>query len=464
MSQNQFLLHDHQTPIRLQAERVALYRQGEIIEAYNEKNEVYYLFFYKCKFLTAAKPNRLRRKSYIEHAFKKGMVFQAPHPFISQILSTNDSFHILSLQQLVKKLTATYTPQEKVFILTFFESFFPKKHLFTEMTSTFYEYRRNGQMFLGYQIVRILMDFAPKNSLVKQLASDVNFSKYTTLYNQNSKEIIAKDHIFVEKTLYAQIENEQCFLQLAAHLKKEFRWLDLIALYLTKLANTPSTAYYQPLINLLEHHFNKQEIELILEQLSCQLPTFLPLQQDLFNYYVQTHNVEAVLKMMKTHHFKLTSTQARTLGDILEQIDVDAEVIHPELLTTLLKAVLKHFPQKAEQLLTKYVIALLKTQELSYIKDWLNSFKEDHKNLQIIRKIDTMQRLNDNLEDMYSLGELYYQLKQHEKAVECFSWEMELNPTDPKPLQWLAKLYREMGMEHQSEGYRQLCINIQKRA
>jgi tetratricopeptide (TPR) repeat protein len=130
----------------------------------------------------------------------------------------------------------------------------------------------------------------------------------------------------------------------------------------------------------------------------------------------------------------------------------------------ILNTVVSLFPERAEQLLTNSVSSLLKTNELPSIQKWLEPFKENHQTLKIFDKIDTMLKLNDDLDEMQTLGELYYEFKQFDKAIECFSWEMELEPTNPKPLHWLAKTYREMGMNYESDAYQQLCINVQKRA
>lgn len=462
MNQDHFVLYDHKKPIRLHAERVSFYLQGEIIEAFSESNEVYYLFFYQYRFLTALKATKLRRQSYIEHAFKKGMVFMAPHPFINLLLTFDHPCHIISFKQLVKKLETLYTPQENAFILTFFESFFPRKQLFNEIKSKYYEYRRNGQMFLGYRIVRILMDFVPKHSLVKTLANDIGFHKYAILYNQKSEELFAKDVIFAEKTLYSQKENDQCFQKLVSHLEKQSRWIDLIALLSDKLTVTSSTDYYRPLIKLLEQHLNENEAAYILEKLASQLPDFIPLQQDLFTNYIRIHKMEWIFDMMNNRDFKLSDEQIHTFGDMLDHLDTKTNSLQPEMLISLLKSVMVLFPKNAEKLLNLYVISLLKTHDLAYIKGWLKPIKAIHGNLQVFGKIDTMQTISDELDDMQTLGELYYEFRQMDKAIECFDWEMELKPTDPKPLQWLAKIYREKGMNQESDAYRQLCVNLQK--
>ena len=349
MNQNHFVLYDHKKPIKLQAERVSFYLQGEIIEAFSESNEVYYLFFYQYRFLTAVKATKLRRQSYIEHAFKKGMVFTAPHPFINVLLASDHSCHVLSFKQLVKKLEMLYTPQENAFILTFFESFIPRKQLFDEIKSKYYEYRRNGQMFLGYRIVRILMDFVPKHSLVKTLANDISFHKYAVLYNQKSEELFAKDIIFAEKTLYSQKENDQCFQKLVSHLENQSRWIDLIALLSEKLTVIPSTDYYSPLIKLLEQHLNEDESAYILERLASQLTDFIPLQQDLFTNYIRIHKIEWIFDMMSNHDFKLSDAQVQAFGDMLDHFDTKTNSLQPQMLISLLKSVMVLFPGKCRK-------------------------------------------------------------------------------------------------------------------
>ncbi|WP_164670087.1 tetratricopeptide repeat protein [Virgibacillus doumboii] len=465
MDQNHFLLFDQQQkPIRLQAERVAFYRQGKFIEVISENNELYYLFFYKNQFLTAAKAKRIRRRSYIAHAFKQGQVFDAPHPFINTLLSENHPCKIVSFKPLLKMLEKHYTPQEKAFILTFFESFIPKKTLFHEIKSIFYVYRRNGQGFLGYRIIRILMGFAPNHSLVKELSGDSMFQNYANLYKEKSEDLFEKDPIFAEKILYARKDSDQSFNQLKELLEKDSRWIDLIALYCYKLTQTPAEDYYISLISILEQHVTDDDKVSILEKLDSRLSSFPPLKQDLFNIYVNSHKIENVSHMMRQNKLTLSKAQVSTLGNVLEQLDTDAGWLNPDSLTALLSPIIDEYPEKAKALLYKFVTSLLKTHEPAYVNQWLEPFKKSPEAQQLIRKIDTMDKLSDDLDQMQTLGELFYEFGQLDKAIDCFSWEMELKPTQPKPLQWLSKIYREMGKKHESEAYQQLCINLQKHA
>jgi hypothetical protein len=465
MNQKQFLLMNQEKSIQLQGERVAFYLQAEIIEAFNEaKNEVYYLFFYKSHYLTACKAKKLRRNSFIERAFKDGLVFEAPHPIINKLLSSDSPYKLTTFKPLVNKLEKLYSKHERAFILTFFESFYPKKDLFHEISSIFYEYRRNGQMFLGYRIVRILNDFAPKHSLVKELTGNLIFNKYAELYHQFSEKLLQKDPIFAESILFSRREEPQRFHQLIHCYEKDSRSLDLIALYSDKMTDAPSNDFYKPFLNLLHQTFNEHDTIAILEKLSRKIPAYLPLQQDLFNAYVKAHKMNKVLTLVNQQEFHLNKSESRTFGSILDDLNFEDEFIQPEMLRSLIKTVMKFFPDRVEDFLYKSVVTLLNTHELTYVKEWLDPFKESHSHLQLFEKVDTMLKFNDDLDQMQTLGELYVEFKQLDKAIECFCWEMELKPSDPKPLQWLAKIYQDKGMEHEADAFRQLGFNLQKRA
>ncbi len=260
MNQDQFLIYSSQKkPIQLKAERITLYRQAEIIEAVSENNEIYYLFFYKYHFLTAAKAKKLRRYSFMESAFKHGMVFNAPHPFIDVLLSSNQPCRISNFKPLMKELDRRYSLPEKAFILTFFESFISKK-LFDEIKSIFYIYRRSGKNFNGYQIIRILMDFAPNHSFVRQMSSDKSFSQYRDQYDRFDEAILSADPVYFEKIAYANSDDDIYFQKLIARFDQSSRWIDLLALYSIHFSKNPSTHVYESLTRIAVSHFNAHQI------------------------------------------------------------------------------------------------------------------------------------------------------------------------------------------------------------
>ncbi|MBM4762843.1 hypothetical protein [Bacillus sp. B15-48] len=465
MNQERILLQDHHNKtIQLQPTKVIFYLQGKLIEAYDDHNDVYYLIFYKNRFLNAVKAIKLRLHSYIAEAFKNGILFETPHPIINSLISSNQTYKAVRFPQLIKKLEKHYHPHERAYILTFFESFIPKKLLFKEITSVFYEYRRNGQMFFAYRILRILIDFAPNHSLVKQLGNDLTFNKFSVLYSQKTEEIFQKDPIFAEKTLYFSKENEHSFKKLMMIYEKESRWLDLVAILIDKITASPTNIEYYSLKDLLAQHLSEQDGVYILERLASQLSTFIPLQKDLFDFNVKRMKINEVLKMMSYYDFKLNREQASLLGIYLKQIDANDLILEPDSLKSLLNFILPLDSEQVEKYLNQSATHLLRTLDPTHVKSWLETFKENYPALKIYEKIERLEYLYKNLDQMQTLGELFFEFKQWENAIECFSWEMELKPTDSKPLHWLSKSYRELGMDNEADVYKELCMNVQKHA
>jgi hypothetical protein len=458
------LVMDHKQAIRLKVTRMTVYLQSKIVEAFNQNNEVYYLFFYKNDYLTTTKAIRLRRRSHIEHAFRYGTVFQYPHPLINSVLPSNITLHMYSFNQLTRNCDSQYTPQETALITTFFESFIPKKKLFEFIQSIFYQYRRNGQMFASYRIIRILLDFYP-NQWVKHLANTLEFKKYDDLYNQFAEKLFDKDMLFIEKALYHQRENDQRFQQLKSLLQKESRWIDLIALLINKISlSNAFSDDYSLLLQLLDTHLNEEESAVILEELSRHVPEFKQLQDDLLNKYLTLNKPDKVINYMTTNQLKLTPSQASSFQSMLINLDVENQPIQLEQLNTFLIPFFQSHPEKAEKLLQQCINVLFKKHDLVYIHEWLAPLNTTKQTLPISQKIEEMNKLTNDPDHQLLLGELYYHFKQFDHAIECFSWEMELNNTNPKPVQWLSKIYLEKGMKHESQAYQQLYIDMQKRA
>jgi tetratricopeptide (TPR) repeat protein len=200
----------------------------------------------------------------------------------------------------------------------------------------------------------------------------------------------------------------------------------------------------------------------ILEQLSLRYPAFLPLKQDLFNQYIELKRIGKLLELLNSHEIVLSHTQLQALASMLEEADTGVFPHDPVALQEMVNRLMNLLPEKTELLLKRSVTVLLQTKEPVEIKLWMNPLKSKAGSRQTFDKIEAIVELSDSLNNMQSLGELYFEFQQFERAIECFSWEMELDPTNPKPLQWLAKVYHEMGQEQESEVYQQLCINVQK--
>lgn len=463
MQTNQLVILDHHKTIRLTVERMAIYLQSKIFEAYDQDQQVYYVFFYKDHYLTAAKTTKLIRHSHIEYAFKKGIIIPANHPLVETVISSNQIYKKRTFQQVIDKMEKILTPHELANLATLFVSFIPKKKIFTYIQNLYYEHRRNGQMFLSYRIIRILMDFTPTHSFVKELSNHLDFIKYAKLYQQQADILFSKDPIFAEKLLYSTIEEKDHFHRLSALLEQQSRWTDIIAIHIRYISINQKSL--PTLLLLLEEHFQDDQMVQVLEALNEQVPNITEVQQTLLKKYFYLRDTEKILNLLSSQNLTLNEMQTMEFIKLLEEFNFEVHHDHLEKLHLFFIPFFKLNPKEAVDFLQKWVIQLLTNgYDISTIKIMLQSLRKVKEAVPILMKIEKMHSLTDDPDQQLLLGQLYYQFKQYEQAIECFSWEMELKNVDPKPVQWLSKIYNELGMKQEYLAYQQLCIDMQKRA
>jgi tetratricopeptide (TPR) repeat protein len=446
--------------IEVEIMQMSVYLQCRIIEAVNAQNEYFYLFFYKNKYLTTVKAKRCKRHSHIEHALKNGIIFFPQHPLIDKCLTTSSPFKIKSFAQVTTSITKEFTPHEAAFIFTFFESFFSKKLLFNQIQDIFYAFRRDGQLFSCYKILLILLDFAPNNNWVKQLTTDYSYRKYADRYDQSIEDLSVEDSIFVEKKLFPLIESEPYFSLYATLLHKSAHWSDTLALYMNKICLTPEVGHYEPLIALLKLHLNEEETYHVLHSLSEQLPTFSDLNKDVIEYQLHLNKIDDAIYTILELQSPSPDLQENVIGKFLDQITMDTSPILIEKLGHLLLSIAQTKPEKTNEFLVKCVTILLRSHHLTYIKEWMRPLGEMKKPPQMYEEVNRMYRLSHDPDQQFALGESYYQFKQLTKAIDCFTWSLELNDKDSESIKWLSKIYNELSMEEESAVYRTLYKNL----
>ncbi|WP_394219434.1 hypothetical protein [Halobacillus trueperi] len=434
--------------IALAPSRVVFYEQMQLVETFDDQSQCHMLFFYKQKYLTAVRTTRLKLHSYVARAFKEGTVYESPHPFLQALIETNIPLQKYSYPQLKKKIARPYSRQEQAKILTLFESFIPKKQLFQDMKSLFYQYRREGNMSGAYRVIRVMRDFAPNNRFVKEMANDLSYRKLANLYLEQSQTLMERDPLF--KEMCASFEDHQRLL------KKEGRWIEACTHQLSHFSNQPTSESYQSYRASLSRHFDSDSRAYILEELSQAIPSFQPVTEDLFQHYVVIENANAVVRLYTERELNLNEEQFKQVEALLEKNRFNET---PENLLPFMKRITAHHPDQSRKLLDAFVIRLLETMELEQVHDFLKAFK---KKSSLMRKVERMNEIHEDLDCMQELGELYYGFHQLEKSIECFQMEMELKPSAPEPLRWLSKVYADKKMLDESKAYQQLCVDVQK--
>ncbi|MEC3885618.1 hypothetical protein VKA52_18000 [Halobacillus sp. HZG1] len=434
--------------VALLPSRVVFYEQMQLVETFNDQSECHMLFFYKQKYLTAVKTTRLKLHSYVARAFKEGTVYESPHPFIHALIEMNHPLQKISYPQLKKNIARPYSRQEQAKILTFFESFIPKKQLFQDIKSLFYQYRREGNMSGAYRVIRVMRDFAPNNRFVKEMANDLSYREHANQYLEQSHELMERDPLFKETC--ASFEDHQRLLE------KENRWVEATSYLFADFYNQPTSESYQLCRSSFSRYFDNDSRTFLLEQMAQAVPSFESVTEDLFQHYLVNENVHAAAQLYIERDLQLDEAQFNQLKALLEKNRFAED---PENLLPLMKRITDEQPGQSKDLLDAFVIRLLQTQELVQVHESLKSFPNKSS---LMKKVERMNDICEDLDCMQELGELYYEFHQLEKSIECFQMEMELKPSTPEPLRWLSKVYADKQMMDESKAYQQLCVDVQK--
>jgi tetratricopeptide (TPR) repeat protein len=445
-------------------QRIAFYRDMAFIETVSPQRELHYLFFYKEQFLTCKKALKLKRSSFIEQAFKEGVVFLCPHPLADRLIEKNSPLKVISFNDLHKKLQNTMTLQETAYIFRALDSFLSHEKLFRLIRNHYYQYRRNGQFLHAYKLLQILAETSPGNSWVKQTSADLNFLPYEKLYEQEPQKLLAKDPLYAASELWKNRYVHKNMETLQQLLLKRNNILTVTALMLEAVQQSPSQDTLQPLNMWLDSHFQTDDKREILYSLAKQIPENKEILQQLLQDLIESNEYEKALTLVVESPNSTSALDENMLTALFEGIQWQQTSIPIEKLNSLLISVLQQKPSKLDKILQSCVISLLKGHDIPFIADWISPLQDQNISLPIAEKIKKMNLLMDDPDHQSQLGEFYYQFNVLDRAIDCFSWDMELRPNDPQPVKWLSRLYQEKGMASEAKAYQQVLMEMQKRA
>ncbi|MFC0524330.1 hypothetical protein ACFFGV_12205 [Pontibacillus salicampi] len=464
MSQTKLSVKDHKHTYTYEIKRMTMYQQSKIIELTDEQNETFYMFYYKNKYLNIVKAKPFKPDSHIANAYQHGITFPSPHPFIDATLAASDVYKKHRFNDLFPRLQKQFSNQETTVIATFFESFIKKEQLVRFIKTLFYDDRRSGKMFACYRMYRILETFAPTHSWVRSLAGELEFKKFSPLYEKLDPSLWDKDPFFMENTLWQELSDENKYNQLIAFLQRQGRWLEELAVCIKRVEIEPAGSSYPLLTDKLRVHFSGDAYTTVLEDLYSRIPASPPLQSDLLEQYLSQDAPEKALKLIATHDLTLEEKQLQQFNTIVDHIDLASGSLSLEELNHVIASLFTVIPNQARTLLEKAIRILMTDHDLSYIKDWLDPLATIPEAQEVVQQIERMQAFQDDPNHQLQLGELYYTFNQLNQAIECFSFEMELNEHNPKPVQWLSKLYNELGMKQEAKAYQKLYVDMVENA
>ena len=118
--------------------------------------------------------------------------------------------------------------------------------------------------------------------------------------------------------------------------------------------------------------------------------------------------------------------------------------------------------EKTEQKIFQLSVKLLEEHDLKTVREKLFPIQAILPQLNAIRKINEMAGLEEDPDRMMELGDYYAEFNQFDKAIDCFFWEMELQPQNPIPVQKISKMYQHKGMAKEAAVYQKICAQLKQ--
>ncbi|RKQ35685.1 tetratricopeptide repeat protein [Oceanobacillus halophilus] len=459
MNKNQFQAKANKKQLTLTPVKLVLYKQTKIIESTDPHANFYYIIYYKNNFINGVKANKIRLHSYIHQAFKNGIHFDGTHPLVNQLIQSEQSFHFIKFNQLIKTLPKSYTKKEIAFVFLFFNSFTKpgsSKNLFK---NTFYDFRRNGQDFSAYQALKYYSNYNPKDKFVFDMIHNIEFQRYEKQYKE-LETILENDPNYAELICFENRNNKDTAERLFSLYKDQNRVFDEIAVRIDLLKHSFTEENYQNLETLLNELPFDVQIGILTNLIKADHAEIV--EKKLLSLLLESGLSNNVTEFLLTSKFEPTPEQLPIIIKQIEQTEDEVLIANFKQANKRLLALSGQNSKTLERLVKPFVSAALDTFELTDIINWFQPFRDAHLHLPIEKKVIKMKQLANDPDRQFALGEMYLDFHQWEKSIDCFKWEMELHPEDPKPVNYLSKIYNEIGNKDEAKAYQQLMVQMNK--
>lgn len=443
--------------------KLTLFQQCKLVECHEELTGTrYLLFFYKNDFLTARPMKEHEPTSFLAQAETRGIPINAPSPLFSLLVHPTLSLQVIPFNQLLSQAKRKYTLEETALIFSYFDSYIPHEKLDKLLKDLFFSYRRNGQLAAAYRLATLLLSRGYNQSWVESTTKQPDYAKAAKRYQAAPLTLLATDPLYVEQQCfldYQTKENHELLLTLYTEQKNN---LNTLILKINKWVKKPSQKTLPDLTHALSTHLKEEDVLSCLLSLLKTVPVTSGLHQDVYNRLIQKQEHQHAIQMLLAYSFTLSPEQQKQLPTIFEHFSIDNINGPLKNNSERIFALLKDQPLVLERLIRSFLPSLFKSHDLSDIQAWLKEVNQASVQLPIMKKLNEMASLIDEPDKQMALGHHYYELEQYEKAIDCFSWEMELQPNQPEPLQWLAKSYQNMGKIDEAKTYQQLLTQLQR--
>ena len=440
--------------------RAAIFARFMVAEVQTEFTEKYYLIFYKNALIYGEQLEKVQKGSFLDKVLNEGIVLDQKHPLLPVLIPAT-ALAIPAKNKLFNHLQRNYPLLEIPCIAASLDSFFSPEQLSKLIENIFFHYRRNGSFSKAYQSVRLLSDLSPSLEKISDLLHSREYSSYSSFYTTSSLSAIQKkDPLFAEFHCFMNRKNTEHFQILEKILKSEERYAEGLLLWLDdkrKLTSesvksqTELALKYIPLENWI----------LVLSYAEINPYKWVPEARTFIEGLIRDGQYEKAAVNLFPFIEDLPGEFHQILNEIWQQVDAEFVSAHLEEFLLLHQQVAQeNDPRQIEQRILQLTAKLMEAHDLKVVCEKLRPIQKNFPHSIAIRKINEMAALIENPDRMMELGQFYADFNQYDQAIECFFWEMELNPADPVPVRQLCKMYQHKGMVNEASAYQQIYTQL----
>jgi tetratricopeptide (TPR) repeat protein len=440
--------------------RAAVFARSKVIEVMTADQERYYLIYYKNALIYGEKLDQIEEGTFIDKAFHEGIIIESPHPLLSALIP-HINITIPNKNNLFSQLQIHYSLQEMVYILTTLDSFFQKEQLIKIIDKVFFHFRRNGKFMKSFQIIQMLADFAPTLKSAQDRLSSLEFSSYNQFYHSSSLPVIQmKDPLYVELHCFKNRTNPDERILLEEIVRKQ-DGLDELLLWLENAKRLKAAESIEKYTSIALRFISMEEWMLILAQINLNPFQVLPDSKSIVEKMLKDGNYKKAALCILDFIDDIPAPYDAILLLIWENSDPSFVIEHLDEFIKLLQ----HLPhtektKQFEQKVFQFAEILLKEHDLKTVHEKLIPIQKVIPDLDVIRKISEMVNLLEDPDRMMELGDYYAEFKQFDQAIDCFFWEMELQPQNPSPVRKISKMYQSKGMVKEASAYQKIFAQL----
>ncbi|WML46360.1 hypothetical protein [Neobacillus sp. PS3-40] len=441
--------------------RAAIFARSKVIDVLTTENERFYFIYYKNSLIYGDKLDLVEDGSFIKKAFHEGIVIESPHPILTALIP-NLSVSIPNKNKLFSQLQTHYSLQELAHIATTLDSFFEHNQLIKIIDNIFFHYRREGNFSMSFQIIQILNGFAPTLKSAKERLNSQEFYSYHDFYKSSSlPSILKKDPLYVELHCFKNRSNPDEHALLEEILAKQNGSVELLLLWLEKVEQVQKVEFVEKYTEIALQLVTMREWILILEKVKINPYLVLPDANEMIEKMIQQGNYEEAAEYLLNFIHDLPSSYDEILNKIWENLNAAFLVAHLDHFIFMLEQLVhKGNTKQSEQRMFQLVVILLEEHGLEAVYERLLPIQKLLSHSGVMRKVHKMVELLEDPDRMMELGDYYAEFNQFDKAIDCFFWEMELQPQDPSPAQKISKMYQHKGMVNEAADYQKVYIQL----